>query len=283
MSLEPPPVKTPFVGQQIETTPLAKWLYLLWKYVTTSGGVPGPTGATGATGPTGPAGPPGSDATVPAHVAAITTTQIGFWDASATLVSRVTTWAATFLESSTAAEGRTALGLSYAWRRLWTEHDAASWTGDVQTSILGATVEQRMIAANTITDGTMVRLRAVGSLYYPGGLWYTKLTIGPNGDYSAPFYFVINDDTTELVVGTNGYEIDVEICFRSTGGTAEAWICGSMRVSDGISEALVSVRRSIGEFTLDTTVDNWLDLTMDPGDPAGAVYPSYSLAEISTP
>jgi hypothetical protein len=283
MSLEPPPVKTPFAGGRIETTPLAKWLYLLWQYITTNAGPAGPTGATGATGPTGPAGPPGSDATVPAHVAAITTTQIHWWDIAGTIASQTTTWARNFLKSNDAAEGREALGLSSTWRRLWAERDKASYTGDVQFSIIGATSDQRKLAANSITDGTMIRIRAVGSFYYPGDLWYTKLIIGPDGDFSAPYYFVINDDTTEFAVGTMAYEIDVEIYFRGVGGSATCWVCGSMKVSDGISESLVSIRRSVDSFTLDTTVDNWIDVTMDPGDPASSIYPAYSYAEICTP
>ena len=80
MSLEPPPVTTPFNGARIETTPLAKWLYLLWRYLQTAGGVPGPTGPTGATGPQGPTGPAGPGSSVPAHVAAITQSEIAYWN-----------------------------------------------------------------------------------------------------------------------------------------------------------------------------------------------------------
>ncbi len=80
MSLEPPPLKTPFVGPMIERTPLGRWLYLLWEHVRNITGTPGPAGPAGETGPTGPAGPAGSDATVPAHVAAITTGEIAAWN-----------------------------------------------------------------------------------------------------------------------------------------------------------------------------------------------------------
>lgn len=80
MSLEPPPLKTPVLGVILERTPLGRWLYLLWEYLRTAGGVPGPTGPTGPQGPTGPAGPAGPGSSVPAHVAAITTGEIAAWN-----------------------------------------------------------------------------------------------------------------------------------------------------------------------------------------------------------
>jgi len=265
-------------------TPLAKWLVLLWRYLKDSGGVPGPAGPTGPQGPQGPTGPAGTGSNVPAHILAITSTQIGFWDVAGAVVSTMTAWAKDFVKSTTAAEARQKLGLASTWRRLWAERDKASYTGDVQFSIIGATPDQRKLAANTISDGAMVRIRAVGTFYYPGNLWYTKLIIGPNGSFGAPYYFVINQDTTEFAVGVMAYEVDVEIYFRGVGVSTTAWVCGSMKVSDDNSESLVSIRRSVDPpFPLDTTVDNWLDVTMDPGDPTSTIYPAYSYAEICTP
>lgn len=192
---------------------------------------------------------PEIDPTVPEHVKLIQQSDIDFWN-------------------------------SACWRRLWVERDKPSYTGDVTFSIIGATQAQKKLAAYTIQDGTAVRIRAVGTTYYPGGLYYVNLTIGDYADYNAPFYFTINNDTTEFVVGTMAYELEVEIVFGAPGATADANICATLRISDSSSEALVYARRSVGVLAVDTTDDLYLDIVINPGDPTTSIYPQYSIAEI---
>lgn len=36
MSLEPPPLKTPLIGDVLERTPIGRWLQILWQHVTAS-------------------------------------------------------------------------------------------------------------------------------------------------------------------------------------------------------------------------------------------------------
>lgn len=217
MSLEPPPVTTPFNGERIETTPLAKWLYLLWKYVTTSGGVPGPAGPDGATGATGPAGPPGSDATVPAHVAAITTTQISYWDSVATAFASMSAFFRSLFSSVDGADFRDRIGAS----------DYAPEIGG------GIAVDSVTTYTMDLGDNKRLDLWLYNSSGAPANFTITE-SGGASVTLSLPFRYshlqIVSDSFLDVAVDSGA-----SVTYISTGGTAPTSLTFSTTIGLGFS------------------------------------------------
>jgi hypothetical protein len=290
MSLEPPPLKAPVLGVILERTPLGRWLYLLWEYLRTAQGVPGPTGPTGPQGPQGPIGPAGPGSSVPAHILAITSTQIGFWDAAGAVVSTMTAWAKDFVKSASAAEARQKIGLASTWRRLWAESDKASTYDNVERSVLGATSDQRKMAADTIADGMALRLIATGQFTAVSGTstLVVKLTIGADGNYLIP-YFSLGVPCTALT-SMSPYRVVAEVYFRTTGASGSAYVDLSVEFANtGADYVVTKYRYNLGPSStldIDTTLDRYIDLWFQVsggGSSYSTITPAYSYAEICTP
>jgi hypothetical protein len=189
-----------------------------------------------------------------------------------------------------AAAFRATIGIQSVGRRLWAEKDKAQTYANNERSILGATSAQRKIAANTISDGTVVRLVAVGRFQASssGSDLVVKLTCGPDGNYYSPYYLSSHGIPCAALAAVVEYKVEALLYFVGSGASAGVYIELTIQFSgaDGVVSTYRNASAPGSPLDVDGTIDRYLDVFFQVSSGTSSystITPTHSLAEIITP
>ena len=194
------------------------------------------------------------------------------------------------IDDQDAATFRATIGIQSVGRRLWAEKDKAQTYSSDERSILGATSAQRMLAANTISDGTVVRLVAVGRFQASssGSDLVVKLTCGPDGNYYSPYYLSSHGIPCAALAAVVGYKVEALLYFVGSGASAGVYVEITIQFfgSDGVVTTYRNASVPGSPLDVDGSIDRYLDVFFQVSGGASSystITPTHSFAEIITP
>lgn len=194
------------------------------------------------------------------------------------------------IDDQDAATFRATIGIQSVGRRLWAEKDKAQTYANNERSILGATSAQRMLAANTISDGTVVRLVAVGRFQASssGSNLVVKLTCGPDGNYYSPYYLSSYGIPCSALASDVEYKVEALLYFVGSGASAGVYVELTIQFSgaDGVVTTYRNASAPGSPLDVDGSINRYLDVFFQVSGGTSSystITPTHSFAEIITP